>query len=67
MQAKNEEFANKGLIRSFTDIARKEGIPGLWRVRAVCGVVWCGAVCGVGDFGRLNRELFLAIILSHYS
>jgi len=46
MQAKNEAFARMGLVRAFLDIARKEGIPGLWRgviptanrAAVVCGV-----------------------------
>ena len=33
MQAKTDGLASLGLARAFTDIARKEGLAGLYRVR----------------------------------
>ena len=32
MQAKNKEFAGKGLAASFINIYKEEGLKGLWRV-----------------------------------
>ncbi len=32
MQARNEAFAKMGMLESFMDIFKKEGLKGLWRV-----------------------------------
>ena len=35
MQAQNENFRRLGLVQSFAEISRKEGVAGLWRVSIV--------------------------------
>ena len=32
MQAQSEGFVKMGLVSAFVDIAKKEGVAGLWRV-----------------------------------
>ena len=33
MQSQSESFVRQGVVASFVDIARNEGVAGLWRVR----------------------------------